>query len=158
MTTRAPVAGANNALALSCFVAAFSSCKVHCEAFTASPHNTPNIHSRYLYCQIIIFRAERSPRLFSDEHLKGITAQAPIFPPQSFGKDQINSEGMDRTVVRNSSICLRNVEQMWKSALKKQSCNAFHTNCYPLYFERVLEDCWSLIIHQWEICSTSPLN
>ena len=77
MTTRAPVAGANNALALSCFVAAFSSCKVHCEAFTASPHNTPNIHSRYLYCQIIIFRAEPSPRLFSDEHLKGITAQAP---------------------------------------------------------------------------------
>ena len=60
-----------------CFVAAFSSCKVHCEAFTASPHNTPNIHSRYLYCQIIIFRAEPSPRLFSDEHLKEITAQAP---------------------------------------------------------------------------------
>ena len=76
MTTRAPI-GANNALALSCFVAAFSSCKVHCEAFTASPHNTPNIHSRYLYCQIIIFRAERSPRLFSDEHSKEITAQAP---------------------------------------------------------------------------------
>ena len=111
----------DNALTLFCRRPPPPSFKVHSEAFTASPPNTPNIHSRYLYCQIIIFRAGRGTVFrwtFKGNYSTGSTLSTTSRPAHSFGKDQINSEGLDWIGQKQSNL--------FEKCQTKQYCNVFH--------------------------------